>query len=766
MAVDTLECTALKFRVQNFEELQCIAVTGVVKAEGRVRTTLLLAGSLIRLDIQEIEGLNSMIKTTVARSQNNRISLALLSSRVCMRKVIALNTGGSTRVKDIKPYAASLARSAYLFDESHHAILNDDNRWKAPTSSSSALTLPQASDSLFDPRQDCSLEESRWAIKYHRAFMKSFKVSWLVKGAQPENVQALVTPSPANAAVKEYWVPCTVAHSQVVMARLELQCPAVKTRYVLADLQLTQEAVCRTSFSIIMSMCSLAEKAKSAGRSRVQLHTQKMEIKEVDGACSFNCVGRKKLLCELRARYVHNKKHERKTRAAGEAIGDVQGEPGEPAEGAENADQVEVEAEDVCLKSDGSDNDEGHGVEQKQEDQEIMRMLYGGHEEGSDGDLSELADEDRLELNNLVDLNLEVASACANRVAQEPDATVSAVAERIQQRRESDAFGSSSGTLADAEQSQEALLQELLSGSSLLSPDAEAGDADTSNEAACLQQCEGMDAMSASQIPPTLEDAFLEKWHASAAAMIDALVHRRAHAADEVGANKEMSLVLEIQDETACVHLVHWSSSNIAHGRTVKLDEEDRIVCSMPFLQKARDFTHAGVHMVLPAVGECMRKVKKHERAPLPKHALRLMNMYKKAIACHCHEAESDLCFEPVPDVSDAMCLACHSSGNCKVCAFCGLTAHRVCSARLFCKCDEKRMRVSLDRADVQLDIIPNILLADDAATEREEKDEPLSPWQSLLAFSSEKLRTGVTSSCLVRVGSHGLTCRLTVCEA
>ena len=78
-----------------------------------------MAAGLIRLDIQELEGLNSMVKLAVARSNNNRITLELLTARVCTRKVLALHTEGAIRYKSVVPCAASLARSAYLHYGSH-----------------------------------------------------------------------------------------------------------------------------------------------------------------------------------------------------------------------------------------------------------------------------------------------------------------------------------------------------------------------------------------------------------------------------------------------------------------------------------------------------------------------------------------------------------------------------------------------------------------------------------------------------------------------
>lgn len=123
-----VETTARKFRELCHDELQIIAVAGSVPSNSKTRAILLVAGSMLRLDIQELEGLNSMVKIAIARAQNNRIELPLLSSRVCLRKLIAMNTHGSVRVRDVKPYAACLCKSATIFADGYQALHDDVSR--------------------------------------------------------------------------------------------------------------------------------------------------------------------------------------------------------------------------------------------------------------------------------------------------------------------------------------------------------------------------------------------------------------------------------------------------------------------------------------------------------------------------------------------------------------------------------------------------------------------------------------------------------------
>lgn len=81
---------------------------------GKLRALLVQSALLIRLDTQELESFNSILKVTIGRGGNNRMSLELLCSRACLRKVVAMCSGGATRVKDVKPFAASLARSVFF----------------------------------------------------------------------------------------------------------------------------------------------------------------------------------------------------------------------------------------------------------------------------------------------------------------------------------------------------------------------------------------------------------------------------------------------------------------------------------------------------------------------------------------------------------------------------------------------------------------------------------------------------------------------------
>ncbi|CAE7837479.1 unnamed protein product [Symbiodinium sp. CCMP2592] len=164
-----LECTTRKIRTSCWAELEEVAVTGRLRMNGRLRASLLLSASMLRLDVQELESLNSMVKHQVARSGNNRITLELLSSRVLTRKLLALHAVG-WRYKDVVPVAAAFAKSAYLQHGPHKEYLADEARWH--TCGEARLT--PADPAVYNPAARPTPEHS-WALKYNATFMKAVR---------------------------------------------------------------------------------------------------------------------------------------------------------------------------------------------------------------------------------------------------------------------------------------------------------------------------------------------------------------------------------------------------------------------------------------------------------------------------------------------------------------------------------------------------------------------------------------------------------------
>ena len=425
----------------------------------------------------------------------------------------------------------------------------------------------------------------------------------------------------------------------------------------------------------------------------------------------------------------------------------------------EHADETENHKQDLALLDplgDGSDVDQtededevGDPVKLAAREKHIMRMLYSWAEDESDSEMSELPEDDKDDLDDMVETNHQMAAACANQCSVKDELTINKLADKVQDKRESQEFVASNSTLSDPEQQQEALLQEILSrSSSSIFDGCENQETDHVMEAvdskptAQAQVTDQMMNRFAQRVEPTMEEAFMDRWRSALLETIDALVYRHQRKDVPLGnGGNELSLVFKIQtaneSASASVVLVQWSSTNLRNGRSVHLEEQNRIVCPINFIQKARNFKNSGVHMILPAVGETVRRVKKAERPPLPNNALLLMNMYKTAIACQGKDAEASMCFEDDINLPAAgTCAICHSdNGILSSCALCALTAHRECAMVLRSKVDGQVdggfTNVGHDNANVGTHIIPNILLGPEPGPE----SSTSSQWHALLVL-------------------------------
>ena len=107
------------------------------------------------------------------------------------------------------------------------------------------------------------------------------------------------------------------------------------------------------------------------------------------------------------------------------------------------------------------------------------------------------------------------------------------------------------------------------------------------------------------------------------------------------------------------------------------------------YATRTRSFQHADI--IMPCVGEGVRRVRKHERPVLPVHALRLLRMYSCAASLHCH-SEQRLLF----DGAELACVLCSgSAGDVFTCAFCMQSVHESCCNKLTRDCADVLRRSS-----------------------------------------------------------------------
>ena len=504
--MERLESTTKKIRIACFSELQDVAVTGRTRAQGRLRAVLLLAGSVIRLDIQELEGLNSMIKVAVARSANNRIGLELLSARVCMRKLIGLHTDASVRYKDVIPVAASFARSAFLQYEGHKSLLQDETRWQACRET--ALTPPDPA--VYSPEAKPT-PALKWSLKYNTALMKVVRAHG--KQASDNTLVALLLPKSdfggsaqgagghcggAIVAANEFdtWVACAVTRSQAMLLKVGGGDRDCASNFLL-------------SAHVIASMYDrVTEAAKKS--IKLKLFTQSVLTQ------SWTPVDAPKELCQLRARYQRqDRAHALEDKGQADAQDDAR------------VGQLDDEEEDAEPPDDQEDHEDPSTLDNEQ----LMRLLHGlddvpeGENDESDDDVTALDD-----------LNVQIAAAGANM-------KINGVDERVAERHAQMLLKDASGTMAPVEQETEAFLQELfVNGIASAGPET-SGQQDNATDksrekaqaAATAAPCARAPRVSAREL-----EALWSGWQTALQEVCAALEHRSIHARRPLGDSRRL----------------------------------------------------------------------------------------------------------------------------------------------------------------------------------------------------------------------------------
>ena len=165
-----LESTTRKVKKLYMEDWIHCRDTGVLRLGCGLHGFLSIVAMNLKLDSGALESLNSMIRQQTNISNNTNISLELLSSRVNMRKPITTETGGSNKLRDVKPVATKLASSCVLYHDRVTSVLNDVHRWAPPQPATGQYTNGNPTE--YDPGVALTKNQN-WAFKFHRALMKS-----------------------------------------------------------------------------------------------------------------------------------------------------------------------------------------------------------------------------------------------------------------------------------------------------------------------------------------------------------------------------------------------------------------------------------------------------------------------------------------------------------------------------------------------------------------------------------------------------------------
>ena len=169
---ELLENTTLKIKRRCLAELHFAKDTGKLASGSQLHCILVMIARSIRLDAGLLQSLNSSIKSAMNMANNTRTSLELLSSRVNARKFVTMSTGGSTRLREVKPVLERLSKSSMIYQRQELPILQDTYRWAPPQPSPGQYFA--GNPDIYEPCLKLD-QKQRWAIKYNKKMMQALK---------------------------------------------------------------------------------------------------------------------------------------------------------------------------------------------------------------------------------------------------------------------------------------------------------------------------------------------------------------------------------------------------------------------------------------------------------------------------------------------------------------------------------------------------------------------------------------------------------------
>lgn len=104
---------------------------------------------------------------TITQANQNSTSLALISSRVNIRKTFTLAGYGDTSLKSMKRIATDFAQSAQLFQGMENEIMSETFRWAPPEPEAIVANDPI----LYEPSTKPT-SQTKWAVRYNQDLMK------------------------------------------------------------------------------------------------------------------------------------------------------------------------------------------------------------------------------------------------------------------------------------------------------------------------------------------------------------------------------------------------------------------------------------------------------------------------------------------------------------------------------------------------------------------------------------------------------------------
>lgn len=677
-----LDATSRKVRQRCMSELEIAAVSGCIDPSGCLRASLILAATLIKLDIQELESINSMVKICVARSGNNSISLELLSSRIGIRKTIMSLSGNCSKFAVLTQCAASLARACFLHFEKHKAIESVSTRWRTP----SEIVISTPDVSKFNPAL-LPNRKQRWAHKYAKSFTKVARKHLSTSNAQHVLVMVLPT-SPtstdSNNPGVQKWALCEITRSHAMMCKLEQVCRANKP-ITCSEVELygfSHPVVLSMAIDVVASLYDLALSTKTKVRRaddddqgfdrlsilhRMNISTQCFKVSSTHHLESGMADAQVQVL-----EPIEQPQYLMAIKAPYQRTGPNVSRKGKITNDDDDDSDDDKHNVDVDLKSDSEDEDQllSHAVAARKHRDEFTKILSGWDQySDNSSDCEETNQHDELQdLDEATTLNINIAATVANKQMEWSTKYLNTVDARVDERLQSQGAGDLTSTAVDQEQ--DAVLQEVFT------TDGQPFVPDDDNERCDHVHKEQTDVATLTET--MLSDAF-DVWQDEIIKSCWAITLRSKGQSSTVGKNRELSLVGLVdktsKPETATVHFVQWVSYvDSKQGRSIRLDERHRVICPVNYIHQPISFKDGTV--LWNALGV---RVRKDVRPEMPALAVRLHRMFESAISLHVGRQEHILFFD-----QGAMecCDICGLDGG-SLCAWCLKNTHPRCCSSL-----------------------------------------------------------------------------------
>ena len=666
------------------DELLTVAAAGTLQANGLLNGILVGAALALRLDTQELESLNSMIKIAVARAQNPNMKLDLLSSRVCFRKTVSMLTGGSSKFKVVEPIAASLCDSCFLHSHNYSEVVNDTDRWGI----SASVTLPAGylQPSLHSP------QALFWARKANKELVTKIRAHRFDK-----TIVSILEPELRWHANKQEctvlgWrlhVPGELSRSISMLIPLSLQVnipsaddpdkhvpqlPDVVTglcEKLRADLvgfgngalfSLDMEAKAEASINVIAGLYEYVIKTKADayyGLDTLRIveleRTTSISLSDASPAQQLCFIARQPVqsLCPLPKPKPHRKK-----RKLEQPVDEQEQEQAHPTVdcGGDAMDQDLEDGDVHSFKLEDADGDHDCGAALA--DRAIREAL--GVESENESVQSAMEDESEL-LDEAVEMNCRIGTAASNAYQE-------ANLDNIQLDG-ADSYldgvqnlSSASSVLTAAELEDEAWLRHVMLENGM--------------QHATVTISDQKPAQPTSE--PSHQHIFqaADEWKTAIRTTVEALIAMHDGRGGILG--KELSLVFQAEhDVSVRVEFMHWSNPARLNGRTVDLDENRGVICPVYYMQSPSSW--AGSQILLPQIGVAVRKVRKPERPQVAEHIVRLRDIFK--IGC---EKYFDVTTQPLlftgGTAGDARTLCCVCSAATQFqCVCCTQNLHEGC---------------------------------------------------------------------------------------